>query len=80
MKHKYIPLLILSALFLCTIIFSGCTLTLTTNEALQVNLVKPAQKTESLIAEFEVGQENSVAGDVTQKAGSVCVGGACIIY
>ena len=34
----------------------------------------------SLVAEFEAGEADSVAGDVTQKAGSACAGGACIIY
>lgn len=80
MKSKYIPTLTLLCLFLFSLLFSGCTYTLTTNESLQINLTKPAKKTESLISEFETVEENSVAGDVTQKAGSVCVGGACIIY
>ena len=80
MKSKYIPTITLLCVFLLSILFSGCTYTLTTNDSLQINLTKPAEKSESLISEFETGEENSVAGDVTQKAGSVCVGGACIIY
>lgn len=70
----------LLCIFLFSILFSGCTYTLTPNDSLQINLTKPAEKTEFLISEFESGEENSIAGDVTQKAGSVCVGGACIIY
>lgn len=80
MKSKYIPTITLLCIFLFSVLCSGCTYTLTTNESLQINLTKPAKKTESLISEFETVEENSVAGDVTQKAGSVCVGGACIIY
>ena len=80
MKSKYILTIILLCIFLFSIFYSGCTFTLTTKGSLQINLTKPAEKTESLISEFESGEENSVAGDVTQKAGSVCVGGACIIY
>ncbi len=34
----------------------------------------------SIVAEFEASEVDNVAGDVTQKTGSVCAGGACIIY
>lgn len=80
MKSKYILTFTLLSIFLLSILFSGCTYTLTTNDSLQINLTKPTKKSESVISEFETGEESSVAGDVTQKAGSVCVGGACIIY
>ncbi|MCE2401678.1 hypothetical protein J4G08_12445 [Candidatus Poribacteria bacterium] len=52
----------------------------TPNDALQFNLSKPTDETVSLVAEFESGEEDNVAGDVTKSAGSVCAGGACIIY
>ena len=80
MKSKHICIFILLILFVSTATFSGCTVTLTTTDALQFNLSKPTQKTESLVAEFESGEVANVAGDVTQKAGSACVNGACIIY
>ena len=80
MKSKYIFALTLLCVFLFSMLYAGCTYTLTTNDSLQINLTIPAEKTELLVSEFEQGEENSVAGDVTQKAGSVCVGGACIIY
>ena len=34
----------------------------------------------SIVTEFEAGEAENVAGDVTQKSGSVCSGGACLIY
>lgn len=80
MRSKCIFTLILFSVFLITITFSGCTVTFTPNNTLQFNIAKPTDKTVSLIAEFESGEEDAVAGDVTQKAGSVCAGGACIIY
>lgn len=60
--------------------FSGCTLTFTQSDMLQFSLLEPTDKTLSLVAEFEAGEADNVAGDVTQKAGSACAGGACIIY
>ena len=80
MAHKYVLVLIMLSVFLITVGFSGCTLTFTANDSLQVNLSKPADKTVSLISEFESGEEAGGAGDATQKSGSVCAGGACIIY
>ena len=59
---------------------TGCTVTFTQNDTLQLSLSEPTEKAMSLVAEFEVGEAESVAGDVTQQAGSVCAGGACIIY
>ena len=73
-------LLILLGLFCITVTFSGCTATFTQRDTLQFNLSEPTDKTLSLVAEFEAGEADSVAGDVTQKAGSACAGGACIIY
>ena len=67
-------------LFLCSIILTGCTVKVSSDGILQLNLSSPDAKTVSLIAEFETQEEDSVAGDVTQKAGSVCAGGACIVY
>ncbi len=80
MKQKFLLLLIL--LFLCTFTFflSGCSVTISSNDTLELNLTKLDDKTLSLIAEFESEQEDSVSGDVTQKSGSVCAGGACIVY
>lgn len=66
--------------FCVAMVFSGCTVTFTQNDALQFDIVKPPAKVAQLIAECEAGEEDSVAGDVTQKTGSVCAGGACIIY
>lgn len=80
MKSKYIPIFILLSVFFISVVFSGCTVTFTANDSLQFNLSKPTDKTVSLVTEFESGEEDNVSGDVTQKAGSVCAGGACIIY
>ena len=72
-------LLLLS--FCCiAIACSGCTVTFTQSDALQFSLSEPTDKTMSLVSEFEAGEAENVAGDVTQKAGSACAGGACIIY
>lgn len=72
---------ILIAAFLCaSAVFTGCTVTFTQNDALQFSTTQPPEKVTQLVSEFEAGEENSVAGDVTQKTGSVCAGGACIIY
>ena len=59
---------------------TGCTVTFTQNDTLQLSLSEPTEKAMSLVAEFEAGEAESIAGDVTQQAGSVCAGGACIIY
>ena len=63
-----------------TFFLSGCTVTISSNDTLELNLTKLDDKAVSLIAEFESEQEESVSGDVTQKSGSVCAGGACIVY
>ena len=81
MKHKRVPLLLLFGfLWVAIVFFSGCTLTFTQNDTLQLRLSEPTDEVMSLVAEFEAGAADSMAGDVTQKAGSVCVAGACIIY
>lgn len=77
--------ILIAALLCIAVVFSGCTVTLSTatftqNDALQFNITQPTAKVTQLVSEFEAGEENSVAGDVTQKTGSVCAGGACIIY
>lgn len=59
---------------------TGCTVSISSDDILQLNLSEPDEKTVSLIAEFENQEEESIAGDVTQKSGSVCAGGACIVY
>ena len=68
------------ALFCIAIAFSGCTVTFTSSDTLQLNLLESTDKAAQLFSEFEASEEDSVAGDVTQKTGSVCAGGACIIY
>lgn len=80
MKHKQVSVVLLLILFCIAIMFTGCTVTFTQNDTLQLSLSEPTEKAISLVAEFEAGEAESVAGDVTQKTGSVCAGGACIIY
>lgn len=77
--------ILIAALLCIAAVFTGCkatlsTATITQNDALQFNITQPTAKVTQLVSEFEAGEENSVAGDVTQKTGSVCAGGACIIY
>lgn len=80
MKHKQVSVVSFLILFCIAIMFTGCTVTFTQNDTLQLSLSEPTEKAMSLVAEFEAGEAESVAGDVTQKTGSVCAGGACIIY
>lgn len=82
---KYIQINLFSLLILCCLAIAlfqvtGCTVTFTQSDTLQLSLSEPAEETMSIVAEFEAGEADRVAGDVTQKAGSVCAGGACIIY
>ena len=70
----------LLVLFCIAVTFSGCTVTFTQSDTLQLSLSKPTDTAMSLVAEFEAGEADNIAGDVTQKTGSVCAGGACIIY
>lgn len=80
MIYKRFFLFMLLGLFCVAVTFSGCTLTFTQSDTLQLSLSEPTDKAISLVAEFEAGEADNVAGDVTQKAGSACAGGACIIY
>lgn len=73
-------IILIAALLCAAAVFTGCTVTFTQNDALQFSITQPPAKVTQLVSEFEAGEENSVAGDVTQKTGSVCAGGACIIY
>ena len=82
MKHIQFSLFSLLILFIVAIALfqmTGCTVTFTQSDTLQLSISEPAE-TMSIVAEFEAGEAESVAGDVTQKAGSACAGGACIIY
>ena len=83
MKHIQFSLFSLLILFIVAIALfqmTGCTVTFTQSDTLQFSISEPAEETMSIVAEFEAGEAESVAGDVTQQAGSVCAGGACIIY
>jgi hypothetical protein len=80
MKNRRVSVILLLSLFCIPIVFSGCTVSFTQNDTLQLSLSEPTEKTISLVAEFEAGEADNIAGDVTQKTGSVCAGGACIIY
>lgn len=73
-------LVILFSIAIALFQMTGCTVTFTESDTLQLSLSEPATETMTIVAEFEAGEAESVAGDVTQKAGSVCAGGACIIY
>ena len=73
-------LLILFIVVIALFQVTGCTVTFTQSDTLQFSISEPAAETMSIVAEFEAGEAESVAGDVTQQAGSVCAGGACIIY
>ena len=80
MKYKRVRLFLILILFCVGVVFSGCTVSFTQNDTLQLSRSEPTEKIISLVAEFEASEADSVAGDVTQKTGSVCAGGACIIY
>ena len=83
MKHiqfSSFSLLILFIVVIALFQMTGCTVTFTQSDTLQLSISEPAEETMSIVAEFEAGEAESVAGDVTQKAGSACAGGACIIY
>ena len=80
MKYKRVSLFLILILCCVAVVFSGCTVSFTQNDTLQLNLSEPTEKAMNLVAEFEAGEADSIAGDVTQKAGSACAGGACIIY
>ena len=80
MSYKHFFLLMLLGFFCIAVTFSGCTVSFTQSDTLQLNLSEPTNEAMSIVAEFEAGEAENVSGDVTQKAGSVCAGGACIIY
>ena len=80
MKYKPVSLFSILIFFSVAIVFSGCTVSFTQSDTLQLSLSEPTEKTTSLVAEFEASETDNVAGDVTQQTGSVCAGGACIIY
>ena len=80
MKYKRVSLFSLLILFCVAVVFSGCTVSFIQNDTLQLSLSEPTEKTMSIVSEFEASEADNVAGDVTQQAGSVCAGGACIIY
>ena len=78
---KYIRFSLFSLLILFSVVqMTGCTVTFTQSDTFQLSISEPAEETMSIVAEFEASEAESVAGDVTQKAGSACAGGACIIY
>lgn len=79
-SQKPKAIFILCCLTIALFQMTGCTVTFTQGDALQLSLSEPTEETMSILAEFEAGEAESVAGDVTQKAGSACAGGACIIY
>ena len=62
------------------IAFPGCVTTFTSSGQLQIGLSASANETADLLTDFEASEASAVAGDVTKKAGSICAGGACIIY
>ena len=80
MQFSSFSLLILFIVVIALFQMTGCTVTFTQSDTLQLSISEPAAETMSIVAEFEAGEAESVAGDVTQKAGSACAGGACIIY
>ncbi len=67
-------------ILLVSISFSGCVTTFTSSGQLQIGLSASANETVDILADFEASEASTVAGDVTKKAGSICAGGACIIY
>ncbi len=80
MKCRWGRLFSILIFFGVVMMFSGCTVSFTQNDTLHLGISEPTEKVMSIVAEFEASETDSVAGDVTQKSGSVCAGGACIIY
>ena len=79
MKSFWLGCTILVVLF-GLVAFSGCVTTFTPSGQLQVGLSASASEPADILADFEASEASTVAGDVTKKAGSICAGGACIIY
>lgn len=79
---KSIQICLFAIFVLCcgAVLLSGCSVTFTESETLHFTLTESTVETLSVIADFEAGETENVAGDVTQQSGSVCAGGACIIY
>ena len=77
--RRWVPVVLLS-IAIVLLPLTGCTVAFTQSGTLQLSLSEPTDKTMSLVTEFETSETDNVAGDVTQKAGSACAGGACIIY
>lgn len=80
MKFQWNHLLLLTIVLVAMAMLAGCSLTFTDNDSLQFNISEPTSEFVSLISEFESAEEENMAGDATQKAGSVCTDGQCIIY
>lgn len=80
MKNRPVTMILLLSFLCIATVLSGCTVSFTQSDSLQLSLSEPTEKVTSLITEFEASEADNVAGDVTQKTGSVCAGGACIIY
>ncbi len=80
MKIQWSNLLLVTCVIVAVVILAGCSLTFTDNDSLQFNISEPSNESVSLISEFESAEEENMAGDATQKAGSVCTDGQCIIY
>ncbi|RKU11567.1 hypothetical protein C6502_07690 [Candidatus Poribacteria bacterium] len=79
MKSFWLGCTVLVVLF-GLIVFAGCVTTFTPSGQLQVGLSASANEPADILADFEASEASTVAGDVTKKAGSICAGGACIIY
>lgn len=79
MKNFWLACVVFVILF-GLIALSGCVTTFTSSGQLQVGLSASANETADILVDFEASEASTVAGDVTKKAGSICAGGACIIY
>ncbi len=79
MKRFWLSCTVL-VILLGLISLSGCVPTFTSSGQLQIGLSASANETAEILADFEASEASTVAGDVTKKAGSICAGGACIIY
>ena len=64
MKYKRVRLFSVLILFCIAIVFSGCAVSFTQNDTLQLSLSEPTEKTMSIVAEFEASEVDNVAGDV----------------
>ena len=78
MKNFWLGCTVLVILF-GLIAFSGCVTTFT-QAAIAGWVVCIGERNGGHPCGFETSEASTVAGDVTKKAGSICAGGACIIY